>query len=127
MTCIPTQGQGVWKTAQIVSQTTTTLVEARPGDAIVVTDVLVSGKKVNNATLSLQFSDGAVTEIFMAPDMNNAPVNLSYSPNGLIRGWINSDVQAVTAGANPVLTVLIGYYHVSGFGAKSFAAWDALR
>lgn len=119
------RSHGVWKTAQITTQTTTTVAAARPGDAIVITDVVISAKKVNNATADVQFSDGSNTEIFASPDMNTNPVNQAFSPQGFFGGWKDADIQVVTAGANPIITVLIGYYHISG--ALEFSQWDALR
>lgn len=116
---------GVWKTAQITTQTTTTIVSPIPGGAITVTDVLFSGKKVTNATADIQFSDGTNTEIFMAPDMSNAPANVPFSPKGGFPGWKDGAVQVVTAGANPTITITVVYFHVTE--GLSYSEWDATR
>lgn len=117
---------GRWTTAQIVSATTTTLVTPLSEGSLVITDVVVSAKKVNNTTLDLEFDDGVNTEVLVSPDTINEPVNFSWSPQGRIQGWRDASMKVVTGGAGtPAVTVTIGYIKVPV--GLPFAEWDALR
>lgn len=117
---------GTFQTAQIVAPTTTTLVSPEGDGAIIITDIVVSAKKVNNTTLTLQFSDGVNTAVILAPDTINEPVSFSWSPQGRIQGWRGAEIQVVTGGAGlPSAAVTIGYMKTKT--SLQFGEWDAFR
>lgn len=117
---------GAWKAAQIVTATTTTITAPAASGSLVVTDIVVSAKKVNNTTLDIEFDDGANTEIIISPDTINNPVNFSWSPGGRIQGWKDAALKVVTGGAGtPSVSITVGYLKVPT--GLPFTEWDALR
>jgi len=119
------QAHGVFRTNDITTQTTTTVVTPDSGGSIIITDVIIGAKKVNNATLDLQFTDGVDTVLIYSPDINTDPVNFSWSPQGRIQGWRNAQLDIVTATANPDASVLVGFVKIPN--GLLFAEWDSLR
>ena len=128
MLCVVQAGQlqGVFRTSSITTPTTTTVVSAPALGSLLLTDVVISADKVNNTTLTVQFTDGVDTAIIIAPDTINEAVNLSWSPAGRIQGWQDARIDVVTGGAGtPAVTILLGYIKMP-IGVP-FAEWDALR
>lgn len=101
-----------WKHSKIITQTTTTLVSAGQGGAIVLTDIIINVDRTNSLTLVVRFGDGTNNEILFEPDVNNLQFNESFSPKGRVGGWVNADLQAVTGGANGVTSITVIYYHI---------------
>lgn len=114
-----------WNATQITSATTTTLVTPSTTGSLVVTDIVVSAKKVAGTTLDLEFDDGVNTVIFLSPDSVNNPVNFSWAPAGRVQGWRGASLKAVTVGNNTVATVTVVYMKLPE--GLLFAEWDALR
>ncbi len=116
---------GVFKTTSITSATTTTVATPKAGGSIIVTDLVVSAKKVAGTTLAVEFNDGTDTEIIIDPDSVNQSVNFAWAPNGRIQGWRDASIKVVTTGANTVATVTVGYMHVST--SIKYDEWTAVR
>lgn len=122
----PYRSHGTFKTEQIITPTTTTIVSPEGNGSIIITDIVVSAKKVNNTTLTLEFNDGANSAVILSPDTINEPVSFSWAPQGRIQGWQGADIQVVTGGAGtPAATVMVGYIKVRT--GLLFAEWDAFR
>ena len=123
--CTPGMAHGVFKTVQVTGASTTTVATPVPGGAIVITDVVVSAKKKASATILIQWDDDVPnTEIFMAPDIINAPANIVWQPAGLIQGWKDARIEVVTD-ATFDATVTVGYYHIDE--SIPYSTWDARR
>lgn len=122
----PYRTHGAFQTAQIITPTTTTVVAPEGDGSLVITDIVVSAKKVNNTSLTLQFSDGVNTAVILAPDTINEPVSFSWAPQGRIQGWRNAAIQVITGLAGtPAVTVTVGYMRAPT--GLLFAEWDAHR
>lgn len=116
-----------FKSAAHSGAVTTAVITPRPGGAIIITDIVLSGEKRTNATISVNFTDGADTIIIIAPVVNDAPVNLHIPFSGRFRGWQDARIDFITDTANQVANITIGYYHLQGEGVFSFADWDTER
>ncbi len=116
-----------FKVANTTAAATTIIVSPRPGAAIVVTDVVANQDKVASGKMTLQFTDGSDTEIFVVADTADAPAIIAHSFGGRMRGWKDARVEMISAGTNPTTSCTITYYHLSGEGVLSFADWDAQR
>jgi len=117
-----------WKTGINDASETTTIVESKYNQAMLLTDIVVtSSKKVNSSTVTLQFSDGTNTEIMMVIDGAEAPVEFSLNFQGGIRGWKNADLQVVTNQAAMYVVTFIGYVHISPESSKEYGVWNAER
>ena len=116
---------GVFRAVQITSATTTIVATASPGGSLLMTDLVVSAKKVAGTTLIVEFDDGVNTEIISDPDSVNQSVNFSWTPFGRIQGWTDAAVKVVTTGANTVATVTVGYVKLPD--SISFSEWNDLR
>ena len=103
---------------------TTTLIAVSGQESIVVTDILVSAERKAASMFTLQFTDGAETEILFKPDNVNENVNLGLALAGGWQAWKGADFQIVTTGAFN-FTVTIGFYKV--IGGDDFSTWDMKR
>ena len=117
-------GQAHSKTATRTSTGTTIIVQPKIGQAIWISDILVSGEKQAGSNITVQFTDGVNTEIIAIVDQVDAAPNLSMNLSAYFRGWIDARVEIVTGGAGDG-TVTIGYIHA--IEALSFTDWDSER
>ena len=116
-----------WKSPAITTATTTTVVEARPNQSIMLTDlVVILSKKVAGATVIVRFSDGTNTEIMLTFDAATANFEFTHAFTGGLRGWKDADFQIVTNQAT-TLAVIVGYVHISTESTKAYDVWDAER
>ena len=120
----PSQAHAHFKTATRTTTGTTIIVQPRPGQAIWISDILVSGEKQAGSNITIQFTDGTNTEIIAIVDQVDAAPNLSMNLNSYFRGWIDARVEIITGGAGDG-TVTIGYVHAAD--ALEFDQWDAER
>jgi len=104
---------GVWNSEIIAGAGTTTIATCPEGGSLIVTDVVVSAKKVNTTTLNLIFDDGANTKTIASPDTVQQSTNFSWSPTGRVQGWVDADINAVTTGPNFDGIVYVGYIIVA--------------
>ena len=116
-----------WKSPSITTATTTTVVEAKPNQSIMLTDlVIILSKKVAGATVIVRFSDGTNTEIMLTFDAATANFEFTHAFTGGLRGWKDADFQIVTNQAT-TLAVIVGYVHISTESTKAYDVWDAER
>ena len=116
-----------WKSPSITTATTTTVVEAKPNQSIMLTDlVVILSKKVAGATVIVRFSDGTNTEIMLTFDAATANFEFTHAFTGGLRGWKDADFQIVTNQAT-TLAVIVGYVHISTESTKAYDVWDAER
>lgn len=115
----------VFKTVTLTGVATTIIASPRPGGSILVTDIVVSAKKVASTTLIVEFDDGTNTEVILAPDTVNQSTNFAWSPAGRLQGWRDGALKVVTTGANTEARVTAVYVPLKG--SLVFDDWDALR
>ncbi len=117
-----------FKTAATTSAATTTIVQSKPGQAIVITDIILAQDKVASGALTIQFDDDATnTVILLKVDTSDAQVTGHFPFAGRVRGWKDARVEMISAGTNPSTNVTVMYYHLAGEQVLSFNDWDALR
>ena len=120
----PAQAHGHWRAATRTTAGTTVIIPAKPGRAIVITDIIVSGEKQAASSATIQFTDDTATEVVIVADQVDATPTLSANLQAWFRGWVDARIELVTAGAGDV-TVTIGYIHERN--PQSYAEWDAER
>ena len=116
-----------WKSSTISTAVTTTIVEAKVNECILLTDLIITlSKKVASATVIAQFYDGTDTEPLFTQDASTAPFQFGHAFTGGPTGWQNADFQIVTNQATD-LSVLVGYVHIKPTGTLTHAQWDERR
>ena len=120
---------GLWQLGANAGAETVTIVEAKPSEAILITDILITSvKKVNSGTVVVQFSDGTNTEQFIPTiDAEIAPVEWNHSFSGGLRGWADADIQVTTNQAAMVVSTLVGYIRLSKEVAHNYGVWNEGR
>ncbi len=107
---------------------TTTITKPKPGGAIVMTDMIVSGEKIASGLITVQFNDGSNQVPVTISHVNDNGVNLSSSLQGLCLGWKDAFIEMITNTMNQDATVTIWYYFVRDEKrVLEFADWDELR
>ena len=91
------------------------------------TDLLLSGEKINGGVVTVQFTDGSNTVIVVEGLVTDNTINIAHAFGGRWLGWRDARIDFVTSTANQDATMSVGYYFVQGEGVLSFADWDALR
>jgi hypothetical protein len=104
---------------------TTVLVQPSSGEAIALTDILISGEK-KAGTLTIQFTDGTNSINVIVVPLTDAPANYAIPLSGRWAGWRDARVSMITdAVAN--ITVAVGYIRIGSADTLSYAEWDAAR
>ena len=116
-----------FKHAGTTSAATTVIVQPASGEAVVVTDLVLSQEKVSSGALTVQYTDGTDTEILFKGSSVQAPIALAIPYEGRVRGWRDARVEMISAGTNVETDVSVHYYRLKGEGVLSFADWDAER
>ena len=108
---------------------TSTVVEAKSGQAIVITDIILSQEKVSAGFITIQFDDDATNTVILlrgtTVDGDLPGLHIPFA--GRVRGWKDARVEMVTVGVNVESDVTVVYYHLSGEQVLSFEDWDKLR
>lgn len=109
--------------SHIIAQTS--IITQPLGDgAIALTDLVVSTDKVNNAIISVRFTDDVETIPIFQGFTTDAPINFAISFGGRWEGWKNARVEMETTLALKA-TVALGYYRLDS--GDQFSVWDARR
>lgn len=129
--CLVTDGvrtlDAHWRSANITTATTTTIVEASPNESIMLTDlIIILSKKVAAATIIPRFACEGHTINLFTFDGNVDAFQFSHAFTGGLRGWKEADFQIVTNEATTV-GVLVGYVHVASKQTKTYSEWDSER
>ena len=117
---------GSFKSATRASAGTTIITQPNGNGAIILTDMIFSSDKVNGATVTVQFTDGANTVVIFAMDVTDAAAVGAIGFQGHWQGWQAARLDLVTTGA-VTATVAVGYYKVTEAEALTYAEWDARR
>ena len=92
------------------------------------TDMIVSGEKIAGGIITVRFNDGSNQVNVTLNHVNDGPVNLASSLQGLCLGWKDAFIEMITSTMNQDATVTIWYYFVSDDKrVLEFTDWDALR
>lgn len=116
-----------FKTADHTTAATTAVAKPPAGTALVLTDLIISGERINAGTIILHFTDDVDNVVLFTIHVTDAPVNLAMPFAGRWRGWKDARLDFITNTANQAASISIGYYIVEGEGVFTFADWDTLR
>ena len=119
------QHYGRFKSASSTTATTTIITAPKPDGSLQLTDLVVSSAKSNNATVTIQFTDGAETVKICVFEITTQ-LNEAMSFAGLWQGWKDARLEMVTSSVAPA-TVAAGYIKHAPAHTLEFAAWDAQR
>lgn len=115
---------GTFKSANRTTAGITSVVTPTNNGSIIITDILVSGDKVNGGSIEIQFTDDTRTISIFKATVTDAPVNLGVPVEGRIQGWVDSRLQMVVVG-NVDATVTVGYVKMPT--GLPYDEWDSLR
>lgn len=129
--CLVTDGSRVlaahWRSETITTNTTTTIIEARPDEAVMITDlIIILSKKVASATIISRFYDGTNAENFFTFDAATASFQFSHAFQGGIKGWKEANFQIVTNQSTTV-SVFVGYVHINTKQTSAYDVWNSAR
>lgn len=125
LTTTPEKQYAHFKAATRTTAGTTVVVQPTSGEAVALTDILISGEK-KAGTLTIQFTDGTNTINIIVVPLTDAPANYAVPFVGRWAGWRDARVSMVTdAVAN--ITVAVGYIKIGSENTLSYAEWDAAR
>lgn len=116
-----------WKSATLTTAGTNVIATPPKGNAMILTDLLVSGEKINGGIITVQFSDGTNDVVVNIQHVTDNGVNLAVPFAGRWRAWVDASIELVTNTNNQDATVSVGYYFIRGEGVLSFTDWDTLR
>jgi hypothetical protein len=126
LTTIPTDKvYSVFKSATRTTNGTTIIVQPQSGEAIALTDLLISAAKVAG-TLTIRFTDGTQTVNLYIVPLTDAPASFGVSFAGRWMGWRDARIEMVTS-INGAAIVSVGYTKVPSEYTLSYAEWDAAR
>lgn len=120
----PAQAHGHFKTTTLTSANTAIIASPKPGLALWITDLLVTGESQAGSTATIQFTDGTATEIVVVAFQVKTPPQVAFNSQTYFRGWKDARIELVTSGAADA-TATVGYIHSTQ--APSYAEWDAAR
>lgn len=122
------EANGHFKAETLTVAGAVTVINPLPGDAVVLTDLILTTDKTVGSTATVKLTDGVNEVIIISADMVNAPVVLAIPFKGRWQGWKSAGVELeIVGGTNPTATLAIGYYHVDKVNALQFSEWDAQR
>ena len=119
--------RGSFKSVTNSGSQTQTIISPLSGGSIVLTDLILSADKVQNATVVVQFTDDTNTETLYSGDASNNTINLAIAFQGNWQGWSDARLELVTDTAGQSVTAVLGYYKVSEDDSLTYGAWNALR
>lgn len=107
---------------------TQTVVDCLKGQALFVSDILLSAGKTALSTVTLRFYDAATnTENILVADTAEGTLNVAINPSGRTLGWSGAYIQLLTDKANQVATCTVWFTRVTGDLVLSYSKWNAMR
>ena len=124
MTTNPVWRHSTFKSIEFAGPLTAALVLPNDDGSLILSDLVVTGDKVNGGSVEVQFTDDVDEAIIIKPVTTDAPVAISISFNGQVRGWKDARIDVIVTGV-VIGSVLATYIKVPG--GLPFAEWDELR
>ena len=117
---------GAFKATSVTTQAQTPIIVTEPdnGGAIIITSMLISGRKKNLAVMTVDFTDGTNTEEVFQAELTNEAVNLAAQMVGW-KGWVGARLELTLTGADTPVTVTMGYTKIPK--GDDFTTWNAKR
>ena len=124
MTTNPVWRHSTFKSAEFAGPVTIALVLPNDDGSLILTDLVVTGDKVNGGSIEVQFTDDVDEAIIIKPVTTDAPVVVNINLNGQARGWKDARIDVIVTGV-VIGSVLATYIKVPG--GLPFEEWDELR
>ena len=115
----------VFKSSARTTTGTTIVVQPESGEAITVTDLLISAEKMAGS-LTVQFNDGTNAVALFGVALTDAPASFGVPFNGRWMGWRDARIEMITSTDGTAL-VCVGYTKIPSKHTLSYAEWNALR
>jgi hypothetical protein len=125
ITTTPEKQYAHFKSSIRTTAGTTIVVQPKSGQAISLTDLLISAEKAAG-NLLVQMTDGVNTIVLFGIALTDAPASFGVPLNGRWMGWRDARLEMVTDAVFGAL-VAVGYTRVPSEHTLSYAEWDALR
>ena len=106
---------------------TQTVVNCPAGQALYVTDIVLSANKTPASTVTLRFYDGTNSVNIYVADSTESTVNIAIHPSGKTLGWGGAYIQLLTTTANQAATCKVWYVRIVGEQVLSYAKWNSIR
>ena len=103
---------------------TTAVLSPPTAGSLLLTDLILSADKVNNGSVTLQFTDDVETVVIYKGITTDAPINIAIAFAGRFRGWSNARVDLITVGAVDA-NVTLGYLSLTE--ALTYSVWNTAR
>lgn len=123
----PVRIQGHFRAVTNAGVQTQTVVSCPAGQALYVTDILLSANKTPGSTVTLRFYDGTSSENIFVADTAEGTVNIAIHPSGRTLGWNSAYIQLITDKANQAATCTVWFVRVTGVYVLPYAKWSAMR
>ena len=128
LTVEPSRVFGWFKSVTNAGEQIQTVVGCSAGQALFVTDIVISANKTAGSTLTVRFYDAATNTVnIYVADTAESTVNVAIHPQGRTIGWNGAYIQLVTDTVQQAATCTVWYTKVKGALALSYAEWNSLR
>jgi len=118
------KSHGVFKTMEFTTAGTTSFVVPNSGGSLMLTDLIVTGDKVNNGSIEVRFTDDTTTDTVIKPVVTDAPVAIAIAFSGRFQGWKDARIDVVIT-QNVKGSVVLGY--IKAPKGLPYNEWDELR
>jgi hypothetical protein len=125
LTTTPEKVHSYFKSSLRVGAGTTTVVQPTSGEAIALTDLLISAEKAAG-NLDVRFTDGTNFVRIFAVALTDAPAAFGVPFTGKWMGWRDARIDMITDAAFNAV-VAVGYTKIPSEHTLSYAEWDAAR
>lgn len=120
----PSSAHSTFRAVTGASSGTVTLVTPKDSGSIIVSDIVLSGDRVNGGQVAIRFTDGTNTINIFVADVTDAPVTLAIPFEGRVQGWKDARIDVVVTG-NVTYSVMATFMKVPD--GLPFSEWDELR
>ena len=124
---VVTDPSSAYSTFRAVSGTgagVVSVVAPPPGGSLIVSDLLISGDRRTNGSVTLRFTDGTNTINIFKAITTDAPVAISIPFEGRVQGWRNARLE-IDVINNVEYSVMATFIKIRE--GLPFAEWDKLR
>ena len=118
------RSHGVFKAVTFTPTTTVALGTPDIDGSLILTDLIMTGDKVNGGTMLVKFTDDTFDDVLINISTTDAPVAIALAFAGRFQGWANSRVDVIITG-NIKGSVVLGY--IKAPNGLPYSEWDQLR
>jgi len=124
LTTTPAETHGTFRSISFTSSGTTELVAPDSEGSLLLTDLVITGDKVNGGSVEVRWTDGTDTSLILKPVVTDAPVYIHMPFTGRVQGWRDASLSVIVT--NNVSGSVMAVYVKAPDGVP-YKEWDALR